>query len=309
MMFSANLARQSNLTAYGLLTVTALCWGANTVFAKMAVGEVSPMNLIMWRWAGVVLIAWLIAYRDVRRDWPVLKQHLGYLAAMGALGFTAFNALFYVAAHSTTALNMGIVQGTIPVFVILGMFVATRITIPPRQILGVILTLLGVLTVALEGRFDRLSGLNFNPGDLMMITACMLYAGYTVGLRNKPSVSALSWFAMLASAAFAASIPLAVTEWASGEHLMPSAKGWGVIALIVVFPSFLAQIFFIKGVELIGPGRSGVFVNLVPVIASCFAVLVLDEHFQWFHGASLAMVLGGIWIAERASTAPGPIVD
>jgi hypothetical protein len=128
---------------------------------------------------------------------------------------------------------MGIVQGTIPVFVILGMFLATRITIPSRQILGVILTLLGVLTVALEGRIDRLAGLNFNPGDLMMITACMLYAGYTIGLRNKPAVSALSWFAMLASAAFAASVPLAVTEWVSSEALMPSAKGWGVIALIV----------------------------------------------------------------------------
>lgn len=302
-MFSSSLARHSNLTAYGLLTVTSLCWGANTVFAKMAVGEVSALNLIMWRWAGVVLIAWLIAYRDVRRDWPLLKQHLGYLATMGTLGFTAFNALFYVAAHKTTALNMGIVQGTIPVFVIMGMFLATRITIPPRQVVGVILTLIGVLTVALEGRFDRLTGLAFNPGDLMMITACILYAGYTVGLRKKPAVSALAWFAMLASAAFVASIPLAVTEWVSGDTLWPSAKGWGVIALIVVFPSFLAQVFFIKGVELIGPGRSGVFVNLVPIIASGFAVVILDEHFQWFHGVSLVMVLGGIWIAERASVA------
>ena len=82
--------------------------------------------------------------------------------------------------------------------------------------------------------------------------------------------------------------------------MAPSAKGWMLIALITLFPSFLAQIAFIKGVELIGPARSGIFVNLVPVIASGAAVLVLGEIFQWYHAASLALVLGGIWLAERA---------
>jgi drug/metabolite transporter (DMT)-like permease len=301
-MSEAAASRTSTLTAYGLLTVTAMCWGANTIFAKLAIGEVSPLNLIMWRWAGVVAIAWALAYRDIRREWPLLRKHLGYLTTMGALGFTAFNALFYVAAHSTTALNMGIVQGTIPVFVVIGAYLAFRTPILPKQIIGVGITLLGVLTVAVEGRFERLGGLVFNPGDLMIITACMLYAVYTIWLRKKPQVSALVWFAMLATAAFAASLPVAAVEWLAGDTIWPTQKGWLVIALIVVFPSFLAQVFFIKGVDLIGPGRSGIFVNLVPIIASCLAVLILGEHFQWFHGAALCLVLAGIWIAEHAQT-------
>ncbi len=297
-------SRSGALTAYGLLAITTLCWGANTVFAKLAVGEVSPLNLVVWRWAGVVLLALMLGWRDIRRDWPVLRHHLRLLAAMGTLGFTAFNALFYAAAHSTTALNMGIVQGTIPVFVMLGMFAAYRTTVPARQALGVLLTLLGVVVVAAEGRFERLAALSFNPGDLMIITACALYAGYTVWLRSKPQVSAVAWFAVLAAAAFVASIPLAAVEWALGHSQWPTARGWGLIALIVVFPSFLAQVCFIRGVDLIGPGRSGVFVNLVPVIASAMAVLVLGEQFQWFHAASLMLVLGGIWIAERAAANP-----
>ena len=68
-------------------------------------------------------------------------------------------------------------------------------------------------------------------------------------------------------------------------------------------PSFLAQICFIRGVELIGPGRAGVFVNLVPVFASIMAVGFLKEPFEGFHALALALVLGGIWLSERGKAA------
>ncbi len=289
--------------AYFFLITTTLCWGANTVFAKLAVGEVSPMMLIMWRWLGVVVIALVLARAELVRQWPLVRRHLGFLAAMGALGFTAFNALFYSAAHQTTALNMGIVQGTIPVFVMLGSFAAFRTRVNTLQIVGVLATITGVVAVAAEGDITRLLALQFNPGDLMMITACLLYAVYAVWLQQKPDISAVAWFAMLASAALLASLPLAAVEWLAGAGSWPTPRGWLLISLIVFFPSFLAQIFFIRGVELIGPNRSSVFTNLVPIIASIAAVVVLDEAFRWFHGLALVLVLGGIWIAERF--APG----
>ncbi|NKB97126.1 MAG: EamA family transporter [Pseudomonadales bacterium] len=284
--------------AYLFLSVTALCWGANTVFAKLAVTEVSPMMLTSWRWLGVVILVWLIAYRDVRREWAEIRPMLGYLLAMGALGFTAFNALFYAAAHETTALNMGIIQGTIPVFVILFAFLVFGERVSALQLFGVGLTLTGVFLVAVEGDFSRLLAFVFNVGDVMIIAACLLYSGYTVWLRVKPKVSALTWFAMLATAAFVASIPLAFLEWQMGLAQWPTPTAWGLLALIVLFPSFIAQVFFIRGVEILGPGRAGIFVNLVPILASIAAVLVLGERFMWFHGAALILVLSGIAIAE-----------
>lgn len=294
---------ESSGRAYILLIMTTLCWGGNAVFGRLAVGEITPMFLVTLRWAGAVLLMMIFAHRTVQRDWPVLRRHLPYLAAMGALGFTAFNALFYVAAHSTTAVNIGIIQGAMPVFVLLGAFIAYRTPVTRLQMAGVAVTMIGVVTVGIGGSLERLSDLTINHGDLMMITAGMFYAGYAVGLRQRPAVSSLGLFTAVAAAAFLASLPLTATEIALGKFHWPTPMGWLVAGLVTVFPSFLAQIFFINGVALIGPGRAGVFINLVPVFASILAVLILSEPFEGFHAAALALVLGGIWVAERAKRA------
>lgn len=289
----------ANLRAYMLLSFTALCWGGNAVFGRMAVGEISPMALVTARWLGVFVLLALFAHRHVRRDWPVLRPHLFLVTSLGVLGFTAFNALFYVAAHYTTAVNIGILQGSIPMFILVGAFAAYRARVTKLQVAGVALTMTGVVIVGSGGSLARLAVLAVNFGDVLMIGACLLYAGYTVALRKRPPVSALGLFAVMAFAAFMASLPLVVAEISLGLFQWPTAKGMIIVTLVTLFPSFLAQIFFIQGVTLIGPGRAGVFVNLVPVFASILAVVLLDEPFEVFHAIALGLVLGGIWLSER----------
>lgn len=285
--------------AYVLLTLTTLCWGANAVFGRLAVGEISPMLLVSLRWLGAVLLMLVFARQYVQRDWATLRRHLPYLAAMGALGFTAFNALFYIAAHHTTAVNIGIIQGSMPVFVLIGAFLAYRSPVTRLQMGGVALTMVGVVIVGTGGSLERLAALTINHGDVLMVIACTFYSGYAVGLRQRPAVSSLGLFTVIAGAAFIASVPLTITELALGKLQWPTLTGWVVVGLVTLFPSFLAQIFFMNGVALIGPGRAGVFINLVPVFASILAVLVLSEPFEGFHALALALVLSGIWLSER----------
>lgn len=295
--------------AYALLTGTTMCWGMNAVLGKLAVGHVSPMVLVSARWAGVILLIAVFMARDVRRDWPALKRHLPFLAIMGATGFTCFNALFYVAAHSTTAINIGILQGAIPIFVMMGAYLAYRDRITPLQFVGVLITALGVVTVTTGGSWERLMALAVNDGDFLMLLACALYAAYAVGLRRRPNVPTLSLFAVMAAAAFVVSLPFLAAEAWIGALDWPDAQGWLVIGLVTLFPSFLAQIFFIQGVDILGPGRAGVFANLVPIFASIFAVFVLSEAFALFQGAALVLVLSGIWMSERfkrVTPAPAP---
>ncbi|MEH6404128.1 MAG: DMT family transporter [Sneathiella sp.] len=296
-------AINSSGRAYLFLTFTTLCWGGNAIFSRLAVDEVSPMTLVALRWLSVMVILLIFARGAVRRDWDALKPRLGFLFMLGAFGFTGFNALFYVAAHTTTAVNIGILQGSIPVFVFLGALILFKTPISPSQMAGVALTIVGVIVVGSGGSLERLTALDFNFGDLLMIIACLLYACYTIALRFKPDVSALSFFTILACAAFVATLPLLAGEIFYGNFQAPTLKGWGLIAAIAIFPSFLAQLSFINGVTLIGPGRAGVFVNLVPIFASIMAVIFLNEPFELYHGLSLLLVLGGIWLAERGKKA------
>ena len=131
-----------------------------------------------------------------------------------------------------------------------------------------------------------------------MLIACLFYAVYTLGLKHRPAVSIWSLFAAMAATAFLISVPMSLGEASLGYSQFPTTRGWIIITAITLLPSLLGQVAFIKGVEIIGPGRAGVFVNLVPVFSALFAVVFLGENFQLFHAIALAMVLSGIALSE-----------
>ncbi|HEX2725021.1 MAG TPA: DMT family transporter [Beijerinckiaceae bacterium] len=282
-----------------LLVLTTLMWGGNAVASRLAVGHISPMALTCLRWLGVCAILAPLMGRQVVADLPVLLPRWSYIALMAALGFTVFNALMYAAAHHTSAVNLTILQGSVPVLVLLGSLVWFGTRIRLVQILGMAVTLIGVATVAARGEFETLATLAFNIGDVWMMFACAAYAGYTVALRKRPQVSGFVFFAAMAAVAFALTIPLLAWEVARGTVIWPDARGWAILLYVTLFPSLLSQIFYMRGVELIGPGRAGLFVNLVPVFGAMLAVALLGEPFRLYHALSLGLVLAGIWLAER----------
>ncbi len=289
--------------AYLLLTICAMCWGGNAIAGRFAVGEISPMLLTMFRWLGVAILVWSFAGAKILEEAPVLKANLGYFLIMGAIGFSGFNILYYVAAHSTTAINLGILQGAVPICVLIGAFVAYRTPITLVQFLGIVITVLGVTVVTVKGEPGNLFHLVFNIGDLLMLAACFVYSIYAVLLRKRPEVTGLAMFAVMSVSALVASLPFVLWELLSDSLVWPHGSAWLIVAFVVLFPSFTSQLFFMRGVQLIGPGRAGVFINMVPIFASAFSVLLLGEHFAVYHAVGMALVLGGIWVAERARSA------
>lgn len=291
---------------YLLLILTMLAWGGNAVASRMAVGEISPMLLTAGRWSLVLAIVGVMGRDAIVRNAPRLRDQWRTILAMGVCGFTAFNALFYVAGHLTSAVNIAILQGSIPIFVMLGALVLHRTPVRPGQALGMLITLAGVLTVASHGDLAGLTQLQFNPGDLLMIVACVLYAGYTLALRGREGVSTLWFFAGLATAALATSLPLAAGELALGQGQWPTWRGWAILLYVALAPSFFAQLFYMRAVQLIGPARAGLFVNLVPVFGALLAVLLIGEPFRAHHAAALGLVLLGIALAETSARRAAP---
>ena len=284
-----------------LLFLATLGWGSNTIASRLAVGEVSPMLLIFFRWGFVVVILLSLYWRQMIDEWPIIRPRLKWLLIMGGCGLSLFNAFFYIAAHSTTAVNLGIIQSTMPGMILLGSFVFFGDRINRLQFSGLLLTLLGVGVIVTQGSLEQLMQLTFNHGDLLMIFACSFYAMYTVGLKSRPKISGMVMLAYFSVAAFLMTIPLMIFESFIYGTVMPGVKGFAIVFYIAIVPSFLSQIFFMRGVDLIGPGSAGLYANLVPIFSAIMAVLLLSEDFALFHLAAMLLVFGGIGLFEYQS--------
>lgn len=286
--------------AYVLLLLTTLFWGGNAVAGKLAVDHISPMVLNAMRWALASAIMLAIGLPQLRRDWPVVRRNLVLLAALGAGGFSLFNAAMYSALQFTSAINVSIEQAGMPMLIFAANFLLYRMGVTPGQIVGFTMSLVGVALTASHGDLTRLAELDLNRGDLMMLVGIGVYSAYTVALRYKPPVHWHSLMLVMCIAAFVATLPFVAWEWNTGRMILPDARGWALVGYTAIFPSVLSQVFYIRGVELIGANRAGLFMNMVPIYGTLLSVLVIGEAFHLYHAMAIVLVLGGIWLAERS---------
>ena len=296
---NTSLAARITGNPWLLLTFSTLLWGGNVVAARWAVGEISPMVLVGLRWIAVCTLILCILRGRTRAMFDQLRPHWLYLLLMGVFGFTISNAALYEGARFTSGVNVAIIQGVLPVLVLAGarMVYGTRVGVV--RMAGVALTMAGILLIATEGEPARILDLQFNKGDLFAFLSAALYAGFTLALRKRPPMSALAFFIGLAFAALVTAVPAMAVEALLGEAIWPGWRGVLVLLYVALCTSIVGQICWIRAVEMIGPGRAGVFQNLVPISGAILSVLVLRETFHWRHAASLALVLTGLFISER----------
>lgn len=286
-----------------LLSLATLGWAGNTIAARLAVGEVSPLVIVFMRWTIVFVILLITQRKQLPAALPRLKGKWVWVFMMGALGLSFFNTLFYIAAQSTTAINLGLIQCAMPMFILIGISLIFRTILTFRQIMGTIMTMAGVLIIIGKGNFSVLLGLQVNTGDWIMLVACIFYAGYTIGLRNRPDINNMTMMAVFAGAAWVLSIPIMLVEVLQGTAQWPATHlAWLVVLFISLVPSFMSQVFYMRGVDLMGPDRAGVYSNLVPIYSAILGVLILNEAFSLYHFLSISTVITGLTIISQSKS-------
>lgn len=286
-------------TPWLLLTLTTLFWGGNAIAGQLAKGEIAPFQLVLARWVPVAVALWLLYGHEVRAHWHIARPRLLFIVVVATIGFTMFNGLFYLASLYTSGVNIGILQGSMPVFVMIMAFFAYGTPVSAIQSVGVAVTLIGVVLVATRGAPLAVAETGVNPGDAIMLLACLFYSVYTAALQKRPAIPGRALFALMAIVATVTSIPPAIAEAVITAPPWPTWQGWAIVLYVAIFPSCLSQLYFLRAVDLIGPGRAGVYINLVPIWAALLSILLLGQEFAWYHGLALVMVVGGIWLAQR----------
>lgn len=290
---------------YLLLVLAPMFWGGNVVAAKLAVAEINPFLLLASRCVGATLFILPFAMSHLRRDWPVIRREWLKIMGFGAVGYALFNGFLYLGLQFTTAVNSAIEQASLPMLILGANFIFFRVKARVVQIVGVLLAISGVLLTATHGDLGRLMRLDVNIGDGFIILACLAYTTYTLLLRFRPATHMMSFMAVAFSgAALTALVLLALFGGGLGSfatlgHVSPTV--WVVIVYVMIFPSMFSQIFYARGVELVGPNRAAPSHNLIPVFGTIGSVLILGETLQSYHFVAATIIVCGIVLAEWAA--------
>ena len=281
------------------MLLVGLFWAGNAIVARSVAGEVPPIGLAFWRWTVGAFVVLPLAWPHLRRDVKPMLADWRIMLVLAALGIAAFNTGLYLAAQSTTALNIVMLQTTVPVLIVVASYILFRDAVTTRQGPGIAISLAGALTLISHGDPALLLGLALNGGDLWMLAACICYAVYTALLRRRPAVHGLSFLFASFVIGSVLLLPLYVGETL---HVRAMPLNWHsllAVGYVAVFASVVAYLAFNRSVELLGANTAGLSVHLVPVFGTILAVALLGEQPHIYHVLGIGLIACGILLATR----------
>ncbi|MGX5699070.1 DMT family transporter [Acinetobacter kookii] len=282
--------------AFTLPLLAVLIWSMNITVTRYVADYISPVSISFYRWlvAFVVLTPFMLG--KVWRERQLVLAHWKQLAVLGAFGMVLYQGLGYSAAHYTTATNMGIINAFIPVFTIFVSMLMLK-DIPNRfAVVGSMLSFAGLLYVMAQGNFSQLVQSGGHLGDVMMVLAVFFYAFYGVFLKKWQlqiplliSLYVQIIFALLYHLPFVLYLGLDAID----QHNVSSVLYAGI------FPSLIAPLLWMLAVQMIGPNRTSIFMNLMPVCTAIIAKLWLGEAWTIYHSIGGLVILSGILLAQK----------
>ena len=286
--------------AYPLLAI--FIWAGNTVINKLAVGAIYPTEISFYRWllAGLLFTPFLL--KPVIANWSVIRPNLGKIFILGLLGMVIYQSLAYFAAALTSATNMGIILSLMPLMVLAMSIISLGQRLTAGALVGAVLSFAGVLVVVSNGSVEVLLAHGLNLGDAMMLIATLAYAIYSTLLKKwQLRLPPLQMLYLQVLVAIVVLFPLYLVSPKVG----PNLHNIGLVLYACVLASMLAPLAWMKAVAVLGPSRTSLFFNLLPLITALIAAVVLNEQLHAYHVIGGALTLGGVILSERWTTPLG----
>ena len=295
------MRKQPNLLAYIFLLLTVTFWAGNFIVGKYAsLYEVPPFSLNFYRW----FFAWLILApftlpEIIKKKEYILKNYKLFII-LGVTSITIFNSIVYYSLNFTQVISGVLMISTIPVMI---MFFSSILKIEKTnvfQIIGVILSFLGVIIIITKANFEILKNLDFNKGDITMVVAMFSWALYSTLLkRQKYELSQISLLQVVISFGLIFLIPVYFIEYQVGFRIDLNKPFILILLYVVLLPGLASFILWIKGISMIGANRSGVFLHLMPIFSAIMAMIFFNEKFMFYHILGACFIVTGILLSNR----------
>lgn len=282
--------------AYALPMIAVLIWSLNITVTRYVAEFISPISISFYRWLIAFVLMSPFVLLSVWKYRTEIRQHAWQFALLGACGMVFYQGLAYSAAHYTTATNMGIINAFTPIFTIfISIFILKEM--PTRYaVIGGILSFLGLLYVMSQGNLQSLMHLAGHWGDLLMILAVFLYAFYGVFLK-KWQIKIPLLTSLYVQIAFALLFHLPFVFVLGLDAI--NSQNVGSVLYAGVFPSIVAPLVWMMAVQYIGPNRTSIFMNVMPIGTALIAYFWLNEAWTIYHTVGGVIILLGIALAQK----------
>ena len=276
-------------------------WSGNFIVGKFAtLFEIPPLTLNVLRWISAWLILIPFTYKEIYNNYSYIKKNFLIISFLGIITISTFNSVVYVALNYTQVINAVLVLAVIPAVTIILSSLMKIDKTNNFQIFGLILSIIGVGSIISNGNIQKIISLSFNKGDLWMLVCVLTWSLYSTLLKkNKFNFSQFTLIQLMVSVGILFLIPQYFYEQSIGLEVNYNKPFFLILFYVVIFPAIAAYYCWQKGVEIIGPNRATMFVQLMPLFSSVMAIIIFNEKFEIYHFVGATFIVSGIYLSNK----------
>ena len=294
---------QIPLSTVFYLSLATFLWAGNAIAGRVLVGSISPITLSAVRWGLAALLLLPLGWR-ILKPASALWQNKSRFLVLGLLGVGSYNVLLYLALQTSTAINVTLIGASMPIWMLL--IGAVFYEVKPRllQLLGAVVSLIGVTVVLTRGEPASLLSMEVVMGDLLIMLATILWAFYSWMISRPGESTERQWpwaeFLMAqVLIGFLWTMLFEGAEIATG-HAFIDLNYWtgALILFVAIGPSLIAYRCWGLGVNGAGPTVAAFFANLIPLFTALLSAAILGDPPQLFHGLAFVLIVVGILVSS-----------
>ncbi len=284
-----------------MLVCATLFWAGNFMIGKFAfLTNIPPMSLVFFRWSLVWLILLPFTYKEIIKHVDIIRDNLPLLFFLSLTSVGLFNSFTYLSLVHTQVINASLFNTAIPAIIILLCFIFKIEKTNKYQILGLIISVLGILSIITKLNLKIILSLNFNKGDLIMIGGVITWGLYSSFLKKKTfTLPLLTLVHVLCSFGLIFIFPQFIYEFSQGQTMQLDMNLFYILIFLALFPSIGSYYCWAGAVSIIGANRAGIFLSLIPLFSTIMAIFFYDEQFRFFHLIGAILIILGLFLSNK----------
>ena len=290
-----------NIKAYIMLVCATLFWSGNFIVGKFAFLEnIPPLSLVFYRWSLVWFILLPFTFKEILKHKETILNNLPILFFLGFTSVGLFNSFTYLSLIHTQVINSTLFNTAIPAVIILLCFLFKIEKTNKFQILGLIISVLGIISIITKLDIKIFLSLNFNKGDIIMIGGVITWGIYSTLLKKKKfTLPLLTLVHVICTFGLICVFPQFFYEFSQGQFIEFNTNLFYILIFLALFPSIGSYYCWAGAVSIIGANRAGIFLSLIPLFSTIMAIAFYKEQFQFFHLIGAILIIIGLFLSNK----------